>query len=268
MLEISSATSQKKPHSSNLFNTFFTEESANHSKHQKISHKNNKFLNNFPFKFLGGKSNSTDKTQKIKGKFGQNKNYSKHYCITLNQYAQYKQDYLSLNSKSNSKNKSKTNRPSTASHKNKNHKRINNKKGTENKNNFIGFNGIVNIRTNLVNNSKNNGLKNNKNYKIKETIQNNEFNTLFNPHNNGYNNIFMNDGNRFSNNKFMVNIGNNNGNSKNLVNGKKGRINSSRIVMNQSGNKNSKQNNVERIRLSSAIINNTILLSKKNQKKK
>ena len=62
-------------------------------------------LNNFPFKFIGVKSNSTDKPNKIKSKFGQYNNYSKHYCITLNQYAQYKQDYLSLNSQSNSKNK-------------------------------------------------------------------------------------------------------------------------------------------------------------------
>ena len=104
IVEISSVSSHKKPHSPHIYNTFFTNETTKKSKY----HNHHKFLNDFPFRIIGAKSSSTDKGNKIKSKFGQYNNYSKHYCITLNQYAQYKQNYLSLNSqsKSNSKNRS------------------------------------------------------------------------------------------------------------------------------------------------------------------
>ena len=210
---------------------------------------------------MGSKSNSTEKGSKAKSKFGQYSNHSKHYCITLNQYAQYKQNYLSLNSKSNSKSKSKNesnsrSRPSTAPQKNKDKKKNNNNR-VENKKNFIGFNGIVNIRTNLINSNKDGGLNNNKKYKIKETNKNNKFNTLFNQGNNFTNNILMNVNNGV-NNKFMINTGNNNGNSRTLFEGKDRRITSSRIYLNQNGNKNKnkKQNYGNKIRLSSAVIDN------------
>ncbi len=267
IVEISSVSSQKKPHSPHIYNTFFTNENP-----KKKYHNHNKFLNDFPFRIMGAKSSSTDKGNKTKSKFGQYKNYSKHYCITLNQYAQFKQNYLSLNSQSNSKSKSKSkqSRPSTAPQKNKNPKKQNNNKGNENKNNFVGFNGIVNIRTNLINNNnnKNNGINNNKKYKIKEN-KNNEFITLFNPTNTFTNNIIMNISNGFNNNnKFMSNIRNGQGNNKTLFGENNRRIPSSRIFLNQNGSK--KQNNGERMRLSSAIVNNTIpfMNSNSNPKKR
>ena len=228
-------------------------------------------LNNFPFKFIGVKSNSTDKPNKIKSKFGQYNNYSKHYCITLNQYAQYKQDYLSLNSQSNSKNKNsnrnKISRPSTAPQKNKNHQKKKNNVGNEHKNNFVGFNGIVNIRTNLIANNKNNGLNTNKKYKIKDNNKNNGFSTLFNPSNAFTNNILMNTSIGF-NNKLMKNMGNNNGHSRTLFGNNNKRITSPRIFINQPGFKTKKQNNGTKIRLSSAITNNNIPLVNNNSTKK
>lgn len=273
IIEISSSSSQKKPHSPQIYNTFFAKENTSHSKH----HNHSKFLNNFQFKAIGGKSISTDKTNKTKSKFGQYNNYSKHYCITLNQYAQYKQNYLSLNSQTNSKSKSKSksnsksgsSRPSTAPQKKKDLKK-NNNRAIVNKNNFIGFNGIVNIRTNLINNNnnKNNGLNNNKKYLIKDSNKNNGFNTLFNPSNNFTNNILMNVNNGFNNNKFIMNVGNIKGNSRTLFDGNNRRITSSRIYLNQSGLKNKKQNNGGKIRLSSAIINNNIPLANNSSNKK
>ena len=214
---------------------------------------------------MGSKSNSTEKGSKTKSKFWQYNNHSKHYCITLNQYAQYKQNYLSLNSKSNSKSKSKNgsnsrSRPSTAPQKNKDKKKNNNR--VENKKNFIGFNGIVNIRTNLINSNKDGGLNNNKKYKIKETNKNNKFNTLFKQENNFKNNILMNANNGL-NNKFMINTGNNNGNNRTLFEGNNRRVTSSRIFLNQNGNKNKKQNYGDKIRLNSAVIDN----NKQNKRK-
>jgi hypothetical protein len=223
-------------------------------------------------KFIGAKSNSTDKNTKIKSKFGQYNNYSKHYCITLNQYAQYKQDYLSLNSHSNSKNKNnsnsnrnKVNRPSTAPQKNKNNQKKKNNGGNEHKNNFIGFNGIVNIRTNLITNNKNNGFNNNNKYKIKDN--NNGFSTLFNPSNTFTNNIMMNTSIGF-NNRIKTSMGNNNGHSRTLFGNNNKRITSPRIFINQTGFKAKKQNNGTRIRLSSAITNNNAPLVNTSQKKR
>lgn len=262
--QISSVSSQKKPKSSHFYNTFFTNEGSKKSKYH------NKFLNDFPFRIIGVKSNSTDKAKKTKSKFGQYKNYSKHYCITLNQYAQYKQNYLSLNSQSNSKNKSNSkksnsSRPSTAQQKNKSNKKQFNSRADEHKNKFAGFNGIVNIRTNLINN-KNNRLNNNKKMKIKEN-KNNEFITLFNPTNTFTNNILMNITNGVNNN-YMANIRNGQGNNKTLFEDNNRRIGSLRIFLNQNGYNNKKQNNGKRIRLNSAVVNNTIPFMNNNNQKK
>ncbi len=229
-------------------------------------------------RFIGAKSNSTEKNTKMKSKFGQYNKYSKHYCITLNQYAQYKQDYLSLNSRSNSKtknnsnsNRNKVGRPSTAPQKNKNNnQKKKNGGGIENKNNFVGFNGIVNIRTNLITNNKNNGFNNdnNKKFIIKDNKNKTGFSTLFNPSNTFTNNIMMNTSIGF-NNRVRTNMGNSNVHSRTLFGNNNKRITSPRIFANQTGFKAKKQNNGTRIRLSSAITNNNIpLVNSTSQKKR
>ena len=239
---------KKKAHSPNIYNPFNTE--AN-------NHYNQNKINAFPVKVVGQKSNSLDKA-KVKNKFGQYNNYSKHYCITFDQYAQIKKEHLSLNSlnsqsSSNSKNKSKTNRPSTAPQRNKNHKNKNkNLNLNDKKTDFVGFNGITNIRTNLISSGYNNGLNNNKKYKIKENI--NGFNTVFKPYNTFTNNILMN--NNDFNNKYVPN--NTGYNNKVLFGANNKRITSPRILGKPSGHKNKRQNNGERIRLTSPSINSNI----------
>jgi len=194
---------KKKAHSPFIYNPFDTE-GTNHYNQSKI--------NAFPVKVVGQKSSSLDKA-KNKNKFGHNNNYSKYYCITLDQYAQMKKDHLSLNSlnshsSSNSKNKSKTNRPSTAPQRSKNNKNKNkNLNLDEKKTEFVGFNGITNIRANLISGGHHSGLNDNKKYKIKENNIN-QFSNLFKPYNTFTNNILMN--NNGFNNKLVPNTGYNN----------------------------------------------------------
>ena len=172
--EIKPMRTIKKPHS-HLYNNFFT--------NININYNNNYQFNNVPTK-ANQKSNSTGKVNKHKPKYNSN---PKHICITLDQYTQYKSNYLNSrtsHSNSSSKNNSKSNsksssRPSTASQKTKNQK-----KNNKNKNNF-GFSGIINIRTNLI--SNNNGSKNSANYgpnkqknNIKGSAKNNGFSTNYN----------------------------------------------------------------------------------------
>ena len=235
---------KKKTHSPNIYNPFNTE---------GTDHYNQNKINAFPVKVVGQKSNSLDKA-KVKNKFGQHNNYSKYYCITLDQYAQIKKEHLSLHSlnsqsSSNSKSKNKTNRPSTAPQRNKNNK---NKNLNDKKTDFVGFNGITNIRTNLISGGHNNGLNNNKKYKIKENNING-FNTVFKPYNTFTNNILMN--NNGFNNKY---IPNNTGYNNKVLFGANNKIITSPRIGKPSGHKNKRQNNVERIRLTSPNINSNI----------
>ena len=70
--------------------------------------------------------------------------------------------------------------------------------------------------------------------------------------------------NGFSNNKFVMNIVNSNGNNRTLFGGNNKRIPSSRVFVNQ----NKKQNSGNRIRLSSAVVNNTIPFNNNNNSNK
>ena len=275
IVEFRSVSSQKKARSPSIYNAFHLNEKTGHSKH----HKKNKFLSNFPFKMIGVKSKSTDKTNQNKSKFGQYNNHSKHYCITLNQYAQYKQDYLSLNTQSNTKNKNKNkmNRPSTAPQKNKKLKRKNhnhNSKGNNEQhvNNFIGFNGIVNIQSNLIqnNNNKNNIFikSSNNNNKYNKENKNNRFFTLFNPTNTFTNNILMNISNGFHNNKFMIKLENSNTNNMTLFSGNNRRLNAPRIFISQNGFSNKTKNDKDKIRLNSAVNNDSIHFNNNSNSKK
>ena len=233
----------KKAQSPYMFNPF-TAEGVNHNKRNKV--------NNFPVKVVGQKSNSLDKVNN-KNKIWKNNNYSKYYCITLNQYAQIKKEHLSLNSlnsQSSSNSKNKTNRPSTAPQRDKNHK---NKNRNDKKTDFMGFNGITNIRTNLMSSGNHNGLDKNKKYKIKENNING-FNTVFKPYNTFTNNI-LNHNNGFNNKYAQNNAGYNN---KVLFGANNKRITSPRIVGKPTGHKNKRQNNGEKMRLASPNINNNI----------
>ena len=218
----------KKAHSPYMFNPF-SAEGVNH-------HNQNKF-NNFPVKVVGQKSNSLDKVNN-KNKYWKNNNYSKYYCITLNQYAQIKKDHLSLNSinsQSSSNSKNKTSRPLTAPQKNnKNHKNKNkNLNFNDKKSEFMGFNGITNIRTNLISSGNNNGLDKNKKYKIKDNNING-FNAVFNPYNTFTNNILMH--NNGINNIYTAN--NTGHNNRVLYGANNKRITSPRIVGKPYGHKN------------------------------
>ena len=227
---------KKKAHSPYMFNPFNID---------GVNYHNQNKVNNFPVKIVGQKSNSLDKVNN-KNKFWKNNNYSKYYCITLNQYAQIKKDHLSLNSlnsQSSSNSKSKTSRPSTAPQKNKSQK---NKNKNDRKNDFMGFNGITNIRTNLMSSGNNNGLDKNKKYKIKENNLNG-FNSVFNPYNTFTNNI-LNHNNGFNNKYAPNNTGYNN---RVLFGANNKRITSPRIMGKPSGHKNKRQNNGEKIRLTS-----------------
>ena len=248
----------KKAHSPYMFNPF-SAEGVNH-------HNQNKF-NNFPVKVVGQKSNSLDKVNN-KNKYWKNNNYSKYYCITLNQYAQIKKDHLSLNSinsQSSSNSKNKTSRPLTAPQKNnKNHKNKNkNLNFNDKKSEFMGFNGITNIRTNLISSGNNNGLDKNKKYKIKDNNING-FNAVFNPYNTFTNNILMH--NNGINNIYAAN--NTGHNNRVLYGANNKRITSPRIVGKPPGHKNKRQNNEERIRLNSPNINsnNAFINNINNQK--
>jgi len=167
-----------------------------------------------------------------------------------------KKDHMSLNSlnshsSSNSKNKSKTNRPSTAPQRSKNNKNKNkNLKLDDKKTDFVGFNGITNIRANLISGGHHNGLNNNKKYKIKENNLN-QFNTLFKPYNTFTDNILMNNNKGF-NNKYVPN--NTGYNNKALFGVHNNLITSPRIGRKPSGYKNKRQNNGEKIRLTSPNI--------------
>ena len=104
-------------------------------------------------------------------------------------------------------------------------------------NNYMGFNGIVNIRTNLINNDKNIiGFNNKKKYILKNIKENNGFSTLFNANNNFSNNIF-----KISNNENNLIMEDNRGKSKTLFDGNTRRIISSKFFLNQSRTKNLKQ---------------------------
>ena len=200
----------KKPHSP-LYNNFFT--------NININYNNNYLFNNIPLRGANSKSNSAGKANKHKSKYNSN---PKHICITLDQYTQYKTNYLNSrtshsnsssknNSKSNSKNSSRT---STASQKNKKQKK--------NNSNF-GFNGITNIRTNLV--SNNNGSKNNSNYGYNNKQKNSSKGSVKN--------------NGFSNN-YRANIGSTMGGISQILfgNNNNKEINSPMIYMGKSKNKN------------------------------
>jgi len=238
---------KKKAHSPYMFNPFSAE---------GVNHNNQNKINNFPVKVVGQKSNSLDKVNN-KNKYWQNNNYSKYYCITLNQYAQIKKEHLSLNSlnsQSSANSRSKSNRPSTAPQRNKNQNNKNkNLNYNDKKSNFMGFNGITNIRTNLISSGNNNGLDKNKKYRIKENNITG-FNAVFNPYNTFTNNI-LNHNNGF-NNKYMPN--NTVYNNRDLFGANNKRITSPRIVGKPSGHKNKKQNNGEKIRLTSPNINSNI----------
>ena len=227
---------KKKAHSPYMFNPFNID---------GVNYHNQNKVNNFPVKIVGQKSNSLDKVNN-KNKFWKNNNYSKYYCITLNQYAQIKKDHLSLNSlnsQSSSNSKSKTSRPSTAPQKNKSQK---NKNKNDRKNDFMGFNGITNIRTNLMSSGNNNGLDKNKKYKIKENNLNG-FNSVFNPYNT-FTNYILNHNTGFNNKYAPNNTGYNN---RVLFGANNKRITSPRIMGKPSGHKNKRQNNGEKIRLTS-----------------
>lgn len=248
--------SKKKAHSPYMYNTFYTNDNININQNNYHNNNQNKFLNSLPIN-ANPKSNSLDKASKYK--FGQYNNFSKHYCITLNQYAQYKKDFVSLNSlnsqsSSNNKNRGKISRPSTAPQKKQ---KVKNKNLNENKNDFIGFSGITNIRTNLISVNNNKGVNNNK-FKIKNNNKDYGFNNLFNPSNTFTNNMYINTIAGF-NNKF---IENNNEYNKALFGANNKRIISPKIYSNHSTNKNKKQ-----IRLNSPI-DNIPLVNNYNQSKR
>jgi hypothetical protein len=198
----------KKPHSP-LYNNYFTNINANYN--------NNYIFNNIQLKGSNSKSNSTGKVNRHKSKYNSN---PKHICITLDQYTQYKTNYLNSrtsHSNSSSKNNSRSNsksssRISTATQKNKKQKKINN--------NF-GFNGITNIRTNLVSNRN----KNNSNFGYNSKQKNSSKGSVKN--------------NGFSNN-YRANIGSTMGGISQILfgNNNNKEINSPMIYMGKSKNKN------------------------------
>lgn len=247
---------KKKAHSPYMFNPFNAE---------GLNPYNQNKANNLPVKVVGQKSNSLDKANN--NKFWPNNNYSKYYCITLNQYAQIKKEHKSLNSlnsqsSSNSKNKNKntTHRPSTAPQRSQNNKNKN-KNLNDKKTDFVGFNGITNIRTNLISGGYDTRINNNQKYKIKENNING-FNNVFNPYNTFTNNILMSNG---FNTKYVPNTGYNN---KVLIGANNKIITSPKIVGKKSGYKNKRQNNGERIRLTSPNISSNIPLINKNHSQK
>lgn len=127
----------------------------------------------------------------------------------------------------------------------------------------MGFNGITNIRTNLISSGNNNGLDKNKKYKIKDNNING-FNAVFNPYNTFTNNILMH--NNGINNIYAAN--NTGHNNRVLYGANNKRITSPRIVGKPPGHKNKRQNNEERIRLNSPNINsnNAFINNINNQK--
>ena len=101
---ISNPSSKEKSREKNIFEKFHTKDSIN----ERYNYKS------IPLKVIESKSNSKEKINKALKKFEKNINYSKQYCVTLNPEPEHKPKYLSLKTHSNSNEKNRVSRPSTA----------------------------------------------------------------------------------------------------------------------------------------------------------
>ena len=132
---------RQKIHEKNIYERFNTNDNIN----ERYNYKS------IPLKLMESKSNSKEKINKALKKFEQNTNYSNQYCITLNPKSQKYSKNLYLHSHSNSSEKKKSSRPSTAIQKNISKKLRNDGFMIYNEKNYLDFN---NFRDNLLSNNK------------------------------------------------------------------------------------------------------------------
>ena len=193
---LNNTSAKNKMHEKNLYDKFHTKDTTNERYNYKT----------VPLKLMESKSNSKEKISKALKKFEQNINYSRQYCVTLNPQKEQKSKYLNLHTHSNSNDRNKANRPSTAIPKNKNNKLNNEGFIIYNQRNYAEFN---NFRDNLLSNSKKEKEKDNINKKLLPSNINKNIN-LNNPFNKSKNKLFIKTNNIAFFNKNILNTENNN----------------------------------------------------------
>ena len=192
---VSNPSAKNKIHEKNLYDKFHTKDATNERYNYKT----------IPLKLMESKSNSKEKINKALKKFEKNINFSKEYCVTLNQQSEQKPKYFTLHTHSNSNDKNKPNRPSTAIQKNKNNKLNNEGFIIYNQRNFTEFN---NFRDNLLSNSKKEKDNNINKKLLSSNISKNI--TLNKPFNKSNNKLFIKTNNNDFFNKNILNTENNN----------------------------------------------------------
>ncbi len=138
---VSNPNTKQKINEKNIYERFNTNDNTN----ERYNYKS------IPLKLMESKSNSKEKINKALKKFEHNTNYSNQYCVTLNPKSHKNSKNLYLNSHSNSNEKKKPSRPSTAIQKNISKKLRNDGFMIYNEQNYLEFN---NFRDNLLSNNK------------------------------------------------------------------------------------------------------------------
>ena len=234
---ISNPSSKEKSREKNLYEKFHMKDSIN----ERYNYKG------IPLKLMDSKSNSKEKINKVLKKFEKNISYTKQYCATLNQQSEQKSKYLSLNTHSNSNEKNRPSRPSTAIQKNKNPKLDNDGFIIYNQKNFAEFHSF---RDNLLSNNKKEKEKDsiNKKFFAPNIHKKINLNNIFNKHNNK---LFI----KTNNNVLFNNMGNNENNNlytRTIFNNEK-RIIAPKIGMNHFLSESNRPKSGRKLKLASAL---------------
>ena len=231
---ISNPSSKEKSREKNIFEKFHTKDSIN----ERYNYKS------IPLKVIESKSNSKEKINKALKKFEKNINYSKQYCVTLNPEPEHKPKYLSLNTHSNSNEKNRVSRPSTAIPK-KNKKFNNDGFLIYNNKNYVEFN---NFRDNLLSNNNREKNKNNKIIFAPNINRNINLNNIINKHNK----LFIKTDNNALFNINLENIENSNNYNRTIFKNEK-RLVTPKIGMNHFLSESNRPKSGKKIKLSSAL---------------
>ena len=234
----SNPSSKEKSREKNIYDKFHVKDNIN----ERYNYKS------IPLKLMESKSNSKEKIKKALKKFEKNINFSKQYCATLNQQSEQKSKNLSLNTRSNSNERKRSSRPSTAIPKNKNLKFNNDGFIIYNQKNHAEFNSF---RDNLLSNNKKEKDIISKKFLAPNIHKNINLNNIFNKQNKK---LFIktNNNSLFNN---MDNIENNNLYTRTIFNNEK-RMITPKIGMNHLLSESNRPKSGKKLKLAYALMLN------------
>ena len=234
---VTNPNSKQKIHEKNIYERFNTNDNTN----ERYNYKS------IPLKLMESKSNSKEKINKALKKFEQNTNNSKQYCITLNPQSQKNSRHLYLHRHSNSSEKKKPSRPSTAIQNNISKKLSNEGFMIYNEQNYLEFNSF---RDNLLSNNKKE--KENINKKLFPSNINKNLN-LNNPFNKQNNKLFIKTNNIGFFNQNLPKAENNNIYNRTISNNEK-RLVTPKIIMNHLLSENNRPKSGKKLKLASTFM--------------